>query len=389
PKRLPLECDKMNKLLGLSLSDEAQIEILERLGFTVENGEVVVPYYRIDIERMCDLAEEVARIYGYDRIPTTLYAGESVLGALTAKQQFERTLGLYARTCGFDESISYSFGSPKMYDQIGLPEDSAQRISVTILNPLGEDFSVLRTTALPTLLDNLSHNFNHRNPTASLYEIATIYTPVVKDGKADPDVLPHEEHVLTLGTYGRMNFFQFKGAIETILNRSDVRDISFEPVKDNPSYHPGRCAKVLSGDTVIGIFGTIHPVIAKKAGIDQEILSAELYVDAMFANVDSTKQYVPLPKFPASTRDIAVLCDEDIPVASMEKAIKAAVGGILESVSLFDVYRGDKLPSGKKSVAYSLKLRHAERTLTDAECIDAMNKALKALGDKFGAVLRG
>ncbi len=389
PKRLPLECDKMNKLLGLTLSDEEQIEILTRLGFTVENGEVIVPYYRIDIERMCDLAEEVARIYGYNNIPTTLYAGESVLGALTEKQLFERKLGSLARTCGFDETISYSFGSPKMYDLIGLPEDSEQRISVTILNPLGEDFSVLRTTALPTLLDNLTHNFNHRNPAANLYEIATIYTPSIKDGKADPDVLPHEQHVLTLGSYGTLSFFQFKGALETILNRADVKDISFEPVNDNPSYHPGRCAKVLSGDTVIGVFGTIHPLIAKKTGIDQEILSAELYVDAMFDHMDAVKLYAPQPKFPASTRDIAVLCDENIPVASMEKAIKAAVGEILESVSLFDVYRGDKLPQGKKSVAYSLKLRHAERTLTDNECIDAMNKAIKALGDKFGAVLRG
>ncbi|HBI64402.1 MAG TPA: phenylalanine--tRNA ligase subunit beta [Clostridiales bacterium] len=388
-KRLPLECEKINALLGIALSRDEIVGYLERLGFAVENEEVIVPFFRTDILRMCDLAEEVARMYGYDNIPTTLFGGESVLGALTPKQQFEKNIGILARACGFDEALNFSFGSPKMYDSIGLPEDSDKRISVKILNPLGEEFSVMRTTALPTMLDCLMHNLNYRNETASLYEIATVYLPEMKNGAADPDILPQEPHMLALGTYGRLSFFQFKGIIERLLRSSGVPAVSFEPVTDNPSYHPGRCARVLSGETEIGVFGTIHPIIAKNYGAgSSELLAAELNLDTMFAVHTDEKLYHPLPKYPASTRDIAVLCDEGIPVAHMEKAITKAVGSILEAVTLFDVYKGNQVPDGKKSVAYSLRLRRSDRTLTDEECDGAMKKAISALEEKFGAELR-
>ena len=387
-QRLPLECDKMNALLGIDLSREEIIASLNRLGFAVEGDEVIVPFYRTDIARMCDLAEEVARMYGYDNIPTTQFGGAAA-GGLTPVQQYEKNVGILARACGFDEALNFSFGSPKMYDSIGLPEDSEKRISVKILNPLGEEFSVMRTTSLPSMLDCLMHNFNHRNATASLYEIATIYLPEIKDGAANPDVLPQEPHILTLGSYGRLSFFQFKGVVERILNDMGVQDISFEPVTDNPSYHPGRCARVLSGETELGLFGTIHPVIAKTYGAgNSEVLAAELNLGLMFANSSDEKIYQPLPKYPASTRDIAVLCDDSIPVAHMEKAIAQAVGGILEAVSLFDVYKGDQVPNGKKSVAYSLRMRRADRTLTDEECDGAMKKAIDALEKQFHAELR-
>lgn len=387
-KRLPLECDKMNALLGIDLSREEIIANLNRLGFAVDGDEVIVPFYRTDIARMCDLAEEVARMYGYDNIPTTQFGGAAA-GGLTPVQQYEKNVGILARACGFDEALNFSFGSPKMYDSIGLPEDSEKRISVKILNPLGEEFSVMRTTSLPSMLDCLMHNFNHRNATASLYEIATIYLPEIKDGAANPDVLPQEPHILTLGSYGRLSFFQFKGVVERILNDMGVQDISFEPVTDNPSYHPGRCARVLSGETELGLFGTIHPVIAKTYGAgNSEVLAAELNLGLMFANSSDEKIYQPLPKYPASTRDIAVLCDDSIPVAHMEKAIAQAVGGILEAVSLFDVYKGDQVPDGKKSVAYSLRMRRADRTLTDEECDGAMKKAIDALEKQFHAELR-
>ena len=388
-KRLPLECDKMNALLGIELTREEIVGYLERLGFVVEGDEVVVPFYRTDILRMCDLAEEVARMYGYDNIPTTLFSGASVLGALTPKQTFERKIGTLARACGFDETLNFSFGSPKMYDNIGLAEDDTKRVSVKILNPLGEEFSVMRTTALPSLLDCLMHNLNYRNETASLYEIATVYLPEIKDGKVDATVLPQEPHMLTLGTYGRLSFFQFKGIIERIMSNCGIKDVSFEPVTDNPSYHPGRCARVLVGQKEIGVFGTIHPVIAKNYGAgNTELLAAELNLDLMFEDSTEDKLYQPLPKYPASTRDIAVLCDDSIPVAHMQKAISTAVGGILEAVSLFDVYKGDQVPEGKKSVAYSLRMRCADRTLTDEECDNAMKKAIAALEDQFDAKLR-
>ena len=388
-KRLPFEPEKINALLGIDLTAEEQIAYLNKLGFKVENGEVIVPHFRTDISRMCDVAEEVARLYGYDNIPTTLFGGEAVLGALTPEQVFEKKIGEIARTCGFDEAFNFSFGNPKMYDDIALPADSIKRKSIQILNPLGTEFSVMRTTSLPSMLESLMHNLNHRNETASLYELYKVYLPKLNDdGTVNPEQLPDEPHVLTLGSYGRLSFFEFKGVIEKILEGCRIADISFEPVTDNPSYHPGRCARILSGETEIGVFGTIHPLVAKKYGTGAEILAAELNVDLMFANVAPENVYHPLPKYPASTRDIAVLCDDVIPVAHMQKAIEKAVGTILESVSLFDVYRGKNIPEGKKSVAYSLKLRRSDRTLTDSECDEAMNKAISTLEEKFAAKLR-
>ena len=309
-KTLPFEPEKINALLGIDLTPEQQIGYLERLEFRVEGGVIIVPDFRVDIARMCDVAEEVARMYGYDNIPTTLYAGEMVQGEYTPKQQLERDASAVCRMSRFDEAMSHSFISPKFYDAINLPADDVRRISTTILNPLGEDFSVMRTTVLPSMLDNLAHNHAHRNPTASLFEMGTIYTPSIKDGKADPEVLPHEEKILTLGTYGQMDFFQFKGVIEAICRELNVKDVSFVPEKTNLSYHPGRCAKVYAGEAYVGVFGAVHPLVSKKYGIGGEVLAAELAIDALFAASDNTKLYQPLPKFPASTRDIAVLCDD-------------------------------------------------------------------------------
>lgn len=389
PVRLPFEPEQMNGLLGLNLSAAEQQACLEKLGFAVENGEVIVPSFRTDIARMCDLAEEVARMYGYDKIPTTLYAGEMVQGEFTPKQQAERAASLICREAGFDEAMTHSFISPKFYDMIGWAENDPRRISTTILNPLGEDFSIMRTTVLPSMLDSLAHNHAHRNPTASLFEMGTVYLPVIRDGKADPDVLPCEQKVLTLGTYGRLSFFQFKGVIEALCRELNIKGLQFAPQKNNPSYHPGRCADVLAGGEVIGVFGAIHPTVAARYGLSGEVLTAELQFEKLFAAIETEKLYHPLPKFPASTRDIAVLVDDSVPAAAMQAAIEQAAGAILESVKLFDVYKGKGIPEGKKSVAYSLSMRAADRTLTDEECDKAMKNALAALERSFGAVLRG
>ena len=389
PKTLPFEPDKMNALLGLDLSADEQKAYLERLEFRVEDDKVIIPSFRVDIARMCDLAEEVARMYGYDKIPTTLYAGEMVQGEYTPKQMAEQIVSETCRSAGFDEAMSHSFISPKFYDMIGWAEDDPRRISTTILNPLGEDFSVMRTTVLPSMLESLAHNHAHRNPTASLYELGTIYTPSIKDGKADASVLPHEEKVITLGSYGRLSFFQFKGVIEAICRELNVKDVQFMPETGNPSYHPGRCANILIGGEVVGVFGTVHPTVAARYGLSGEVLAAELPLDKLFAAIDPVKLYHPLPKFPASTRDIAVLVDDTVPAASMQAAIEKAAGSILEAVKLFDVYKGKGIPEGKKSVAYSLSMRAPDRTLTDEECDKAMKQALAALEKDFGAVLRG
>lgn len=389
PKTLPFEPDKMNALLGLDLSADEQKAYLERLEFRVEEGKVIIPSFRVDIARMCDLAEEVARMYGYDNIPTTLYAGEMVQGEYTPKQMAEQIVSETCRSAGFDEAMSHSFISPKFYDMIGWAEDDPRRISTTILNPLGEDFSIMRTTVLPSMLQSLAHNHAHRNPTASLFELGMIYTPVIKDGKADASVLPHEEKVITLGSYGRLSFFQFKGVIEAICRELNVKDVQFMPETGNPSYHPGRCANILIGGEAVGVFGTVHPTVAARYGLSGEVLAAELPLDKLFAAIDPVKLYHPLPKFPASTRDIAVLVDDTVPAASMQAAIEKAAGSILEAVKLFDVYKGKGIPEGKKSVAYSLSMRAPDRTLTDEECDKAMKQALAALEKDFGAVLRG
>ena len=389
PKTLPFEPDKMNALLGLDLSADEQKAYLERLEFRVEDGKVIIPSFRVDIARMCDLAEEVARMYGYDKIPTTLYAGEMVQGEYTPKQMAEQIVSQTCRSAGFDEAMSHSFISPKFYDMIGWAQDDPRRISTTILNPLGEDFSIMRTTVLPSMLQSLAHNHAHRNPTASLFELGMIYTPVIKDGKADASVLPHEEKVITLGSYGRLSFFQFKGVIEAICRELNVKDVQFMPETGNPSYHPGRCANILIGGEVVGVFGTVHPTVAARYGLSGEVLAAELPLDKLFAAIDPVKLYHPLPKFPASTRDIAVLVDDTVPAASMQAAIEKAAGSILEAVKLFDVYKGKGIPEGKKSVAYSLSMRAPDRTLTDEECDKAMKQALAALEKDFGAVLRG
>ena len=388
PKTLPFEPEKINALLGTDLLAQTQAEMLERLEFQVQGNTVTIPSFRIDIARMCDLAEEVARMFGYDNIPVRLYAGDTTQGGLSAKQQLERAAANVCLSAGFDESMSHSFISPKFYDAINLPADDVRRISTTILNPLGEDFSVMRTTVLPSMLDSLSHNNAHRNPAASLYELGTIYTPVIKDGKADAEQLPQEEKILTLGSYGRLSFFQFKGVVEAICRQLNIKNVSFTADTENPSYHPGRCAKVFAGDTLLGVFGTVHPIVAKKYGFSADVLAAELRMEALAACADPVKLYQPLPKFPASTRDIAVLVDDSVPAAAMQQAIEEAVGAILENTRLFDVYKGKGIPEGKKSVAYSMSLRAADRTLKDEECDQAMQQAITALEKEFGAVLR-
>ncbi len=381
PVAITLDAEWTNQFLGTDITEDEMKAILCRLGFEINGNQVIAPYYRIDIEHKADVAEEIARIWGYNRIPETAIKGKAN-GKVTAEQKFVRTINDVMLAAGYSQINTYSFMSPKEYDLICAAEDSYLRDSVTITNPLGEDTSVMRTTALPSMMETLSLNFNRRNQSARLFEVATEY---INKGI---DKLPDEQKVLILGAYGNnIDFFEVKGALEMLFKALNLPEVDFTAVNDEPSYHPGRTAKLFAGQTEIGILGEIHPTVADNYSIDDKVYVAKLNVEAMYKSVAEEKMYHQLPKFPAVTRDLSMLCDEALPVAAIKKAIEAGVGDILESIELFDVYRGSQIPEGKKSVAYSFTLRSETGTLSEKQCTKAVSKAIAEL-EKLGAEIR-
>jgi phenylalanyl-tRNA synthetase beta chain len=382
PTTLQLRPKKINALLGTEVSTGEMIRILEKLDFTVEGEEVTVPSWRADVGHYSDLAEEVARFYGYNNIPCTLQRGETTQGGYSPEQKLEQGLGAISRAMGYDEIITYSFISPTYYDKIRWPEQDPRRQSLKICNPLGEDTSIMRTTVLPSMLEILSRNYHFRNKSVRLYELGRTYFRR-EDGMAD------EPKVLSLGAYGGgMDFFTLKGAVEAILREIRAENVIFEAVQDNPSYHPGRCAKVLANGREIGVFGQIHPLVAQNYGVDEALYCAELSFDALFAAKGPDPEYKPLPKFPNVTRDIAVVCREEVTVGALEAAIRKGAKGLLKEVSLFDIYRGPKIPLGQKSVAFNLVLRADDRSLTSEEADADVRSILATLEAECGAVLR-
>ncbi|MBO5035090.1 MAG: phenylalanine--tRNA ligase subunit beta [Oscillospiraceae bacterium] len=386
PTVLKLEPEKINTLLGTNVSREEMVRILEKLEFRIDGDQVTVPSWRGDVKRMADLAEEVARFFGYNNIPTTLMRGQTTQGGYSPVQKLENRLGELCRSCGYDEIITYSFISPTWYDKINWPSDYPARNSFKILNPLGEDTSIMRTTTLPSMLDILTRNYNYRNKNVRLYELGRIYLPGGEDGLAT------ERKILSLGAYGdNMDFYALKGAVECILKDLRAENIHFEGPTGKPSdasYHPGRCATVWSGDRYLGILGQIHPLVAKNYGVDGELYCAELAFDALLQVKGADQSYTPLPKFPAVTRDIAVVCDEAVTVGKLEEAIRKGAKGLLKEVSLFDIYRGKGVDEGKKSVAFNLVLRADDRSLTAEEADADVKSILETLACELGAVLR-
>ena len=384
PRVLKLEPEKINALLGTDIAAEEMVSILKKLDFQVEGDQVTVPSWRSDVEAMADLAEEVARFHGYNNIPTTLMRGQTTRGGYSPEQELERALGAVCRACGYDEIITYSFISPTYYDKIRWASDDPRRQSFKILNPLGEDTSIMRTTVLPSMLEILTRNYNFRNKCAKLYEVGRIYLPGGADG------LAVEKKVLSLGAYGEgMDFFALKGAVEAILGEIRAADVTFEaPQIPNPSYHPGRCAQVLVNGQEVGVFGQIHPLVAQNYGVDAEFYCAELDFDQLMCGKGPDPQYVPLPKFPAVTRDIAVVCGEAVTVGALEDCIRRGAKGLLKEVTLFDIYRGKGVAEGKKSVAFNLVLRADDRSLTAEEADADVKAILETLEKELGAVLR-
>ena len=391
PVELTVEPDKINALLGTDIDGAEMFRIFEKLNFVSGGAQAVdpnrftvhVPSYRGDVRRMADLAEEVARFHGYNNIPATLMRGQTTQGGYSPAQKLENRLGALCRTCGYSEIITYSFISPSAYDKILWGRDDFHRKSFKILNPLGEDTSIMRTTTLPSMLEVLGRNWNNRNKAAWLYELGRIYMPGGEDG------LAMEAQILTLGAYGNgMDFFTMKGAVEALLADIQAPEVRFEACAEDPSYHPGRCAYVYSGSDIVGVFGQVHPRAAQNFGVDGELYCAELSFDELLLAQGPGRCYTPLPKYPPITRDIAVVCGEAVTVGALERAIRRGAKGLLREVSLFDVYRGKNLGEGKKSVAFSLVLRADDRSLTGEEADEDVRSILEALKQDCGAVLR-
>ena len=379
-----LEPEKINALLGTDLSAGVMRTLLLPLGFEFDGDNIIVPSWRGDVEHYSDIAEEVARFYGYNKIPNTLMRGETTRGGFSEVQLYERSVGELCRTMGYDEIITYSFISPSYYDKIRMDQNSPLRKSLKILNPLGEDTSIMRTSILPSMMEILARNYNYRNKAVRLYELGRIYLPRAEDGLAE------EPKMLSLGAYGDgVDFFTLKGQIEALLRELRLANVRSDACTDNPSYHPGRCAKVFAGYRMIGVFGQIHPLVAENYGMDCEIYAAELSFDMLYgARSIGTPVYQPLPKFPAVMRDIAVVCDESVTVGALEDCIRRGAKGLLKDVVLFDIYRGDNLGKGRKSVAFNLTLRADDRSLTGEEADEDVKNILALLESELGAKLR-
>ncbi len=383
PRTIELEPDRINALLGTDISEADMVEYLRRLEIPVEGHEIRVPSWRPDLVGMADIAEEVGRLFGYNNIPTTTFRGAATEGGYTEAMKLENRAGSLCRSLGYSEILTYSFVSPSIFDQIRLPEDSLLRNAMRIQNPLGEDASIMRTVALPSMLAILARNNAYHNDAVKLYELAKVYLP--KPGQ----ILPDEPKHLVLGTYGEHeDFFKMKGEIEAFLRGMNVPEARYTAEKHDPTFHPGRCARVSVGGVDLGCFGQIHPLVARSYGIDGEIFAAELNFTALLSLQLPEKTYTPLPKYPAVTRDIAVVCDEAVTVAALSDCIRAAGGKLLRSVELFDIYRGKGIASGSKSAAFRLTLRADDRTLTDADSDGVVSAVLAALEKELNAKLR-
>lgn len=386
-KKVEFSSEWINNFLGTEISEEDMIKYLNMLGFSVEDGKVISPSFRIDIEYKADIAEEIARIYGYNNIPSTQFKGVAE-AEYTPIQKFIRKAENAMTALGCYEIATFSFISPKYFDKINLDQNSKLRSAETIMNPLGEDTSVMRTTTLPSMLEILSKNYNNRNENAKFFEIGKEYIPT------GADTLPNEPQRLTLGMYGaNTDFYDIKGIVDTLLDALGIHDTEYLRIANSTSFdektafHPGRSAVILKDGVEIGVLGEIHPDTAANYGFGVKVYTAKINITEIIALAETEISYKPLPKYPATTRDLSLICDDDIQAADIEKTIKKAAGKLLEKVTLFDVYKGKQIEDGKKSISYSLSMRSHDGTLTDEQADSVMKKVLKALKE-IGADLR-
>ncbi|PRR76832.1 Phenylalanine--tRNA ligase beta subunit [Clostridium liquoris] len=377
----------VNKFLGTNISKEDMKEYLNRLELRTEINEdiltITVPTFRCDINIKEDVAEEIARIYGYNNVPVTIANSAGEKGGKNRKQHLDDRVIEALIGSGLNQSISYSFVSPKVFDEILLPKDSPLRKAVKIKNPLGEDYSIMRTTTLPSMMEALARNYSRNNEEARLFEIGKIYLPGEDEFK-----LPEERNIITIGLYGNVDYLDLKGIVENIVEHLGVFGARFTRENENPTFHPGKTAKLYIKKDLAGTLGEIHPDVADNYGVDERCYIAELNLDLLYSHSNLNKMYKALPKFPAVFRDIAMLVDDNVLVQDIEDIIIKQGGKMVEKVKLFDVYKGKQIPEGKKSIAYSILYRLENKTLTDEEVNKVHDKIVRTLENKVGAQLR-
>ncbi len=379
---IKFEPDKINEFIGFNVPTDTMIKTLTDLGFEVNGDEICVPTFRPDVLCFNDIAEEIARMYGYDKIPSTLMDGDTTVGVKTYGQQIEDRVKNTLVGCGLYETLVFSFTNPNIFDRLNMPADSEKRNAVVITNPLGVENSIMRTTAIASMMEVIARNENFKAENVRLFELGKIYIP--RDGED----LPEERRVVTIGMYGKCDYFDLKGVVEVMLDDLGIQKRSFEPEKENSTFHPGRCAKLVSGGKTIGVIGQIHPAACENYGVSNDVYVAEIDFEDMLMLAKTEKTYKKLPKYPASQRDLALIADDGVLAAQIENIIKKKSGNIFESLTLFDVYKGNQIPENKKSMAYSLVLRDENKTLTDDDVNPIIESILKELSDKLNVTLR-
>ncbi len=381
PRTMTLEPDKINALLGTAIGRDDMVALLVSLGFGIDGDVVTIPSWRGDVSIMPDLAEEIARLRDYNSIENTLNAS-TVVGALTAEQQAQRKINQLCRALGYSEFLTYSFHGTGDLDAIGLPSDAPERRAVTLLNPLGEDTALMKTTLLPSLLQALQRNDSLSAERCALFTLGHIFIKTAS-------VLPDEQRTLALGGYGEgYDFFALKGAVDALAAAFTLPPLTYEADADNATFHPGRCARISCNGTPLGVLGQLHPTLADEQGLTRDCLLCQLNFDAWLACALPERKFAPLPRYPAMRRDIAVVCAGDITNAQLLGTIADAGGALLVDVALFDVYTGSQVTEGHKSMAYALTLRANDRTLTDAEADAVVARILKRLAKEYNAVQR-
>ena len=390
--KIKLDVERINDLLGTNISEKEMIEILGRLDIKVEDGFAIAPYFRMDLEFVADIAEEIARFYGYDKLDTTLIKAEATLGVRTKEQNIEKKIEDVLVNNGFSEIYTYGFVGEKDLEKSKISQSLIDN-AIEISNPLSDEYKLMRPTTIPSMMQTLALNNNRKNQNVKLFDISRNYRNI--NGEVEKGEVPLQENILTIGMFGEdSDFYTLKGIIENVLEASNVNHYDIVKEKENNSYHPGRCANIKVGLDIIATIGEVHPEVLMNYDINKRCYLAELNITKVVKYSKQNKKYQEVPKFPAVERDIAIVVDEDIEVGSIEQAItkksKRLLKGKkeLEEIKLFDIYRDEKIGKGKKSIAYSLIFRDKQKSLSDDEVNPVMEEITKELEEKFGATLR-